>query len=733
LAISFDTISNFFSASALGKIAGNFSRVADELDKVVYANGSRVMTSDLDLNSNRVINAAPATVDNQLATLGQVRTVAATISKGAKGDPGSSLGDIGLFTQASAISVPSGVNVVTTSGNRALGAGRASYIRSASGGTSLTSFLDAAGNRFKLDLNSGVIPKPSDVGALGITNAANLATDDLTYLQGLIDAMHGGGSILPGLPGGGVIQLDANRSYYINGTLDLGKWITLRGHYERDEILGHDATTNNNPDKSTIALGAFGSTLILGKSGKILRGDHSGTDRVSIISAAVANFMNSPSADMTVATVQTLLDSYKNYPLAIDSKEGACGTFVDNCLIVGFNLAIKQVYNERWRVSWTKIDCINGFYATRTYDDSRFFANHIWPFGWSHRLPASATNQVDLLANYGTAVNFDPSTDPDRSIDGGHVFCNLIYGYLIAIKLNATNGLHCHDNWIDGNVAQKNTANTVGIQTVGNCRRTKILNNHVDSQGRCLDMLGAGWIIDDNTTAGATVSHLRLGAGAIGQVGNHWVQGGSPLYIEVVEGCGQVTFSNLYASIPNGPLIALLGGGLPSAATRSNIRLGAVTIDDPQAGFFYDARQWRSWVQAQSVVDQTLSPGTYAKVIMTTVSNGSSPIDGYGEFASNNGTFTARRAGFYRFDCAVFFNAPSGTVVGAQARIDGIAQDVSQDQILVDSTSSVVLRPSCTLYLNKGQTVDLWAYSSTNGSTLPSGKAAMNISRISDS
>lgn len=82
------TVTNLQLPSALGQINVNFENISNEFDDVVYADGSVPMVGNLDLNSNRILNAAPGVADTDLATVGQIAVVASGLARGADGPQG---------------------------------------------------------------------------------------------------------------------------------------------------------------------------------------------------------------------------------------------------------------------------------------------------------------------------------------------------------------------------------------------------------------------------------------------------------------------------------------------------------------------------------------------------------------------------------------------------------------------------------------------------------------------
>jgi hypothetical protein len=659
---------------------------------------------------------------------GQVRSLRGISEYGKPGVAGAG-SSIGLFSNASAQSIPFPRSLMLTDGATAAGRGVTVVANDPAVNAAFVaanprwSFLSSEGRGFKIAMLTRGNPLVSEFGAHGVDDTASLSNDDSDALRAMIAAAHMSGSTLPGLPGGGTVEID--RSYYINQTVELGKWITLSGRHEHDELLDHQG--GNNLDKSATTAGARPGTIILGPQGKLLRNDGSGVYKLAILGASAAAYRSTAGKSATAAEVNALIASYNNYPLAVDTVSGAAGVFADHCFIAGFALGIKQTYNERWRVSWCKFDCVNGFYATQTYDDARYFANHHFPFIWGHRFADGTADANTVLANYGTAIKFDNTIDPSRSIDGGHVFCNLTYGYMIGIDLLSTNGLHCYDNWIDGDVSSTVTLNTIGIRTSGNCRRTKIILNHIDSQGRCLDLQGTGVVtLNDNTTCGATVSHMRIGTGTLVNGGIHLFQGAAPQCIELDPNCGLVSFTQTWFSACNGVAIGLQGGGVPVGVTRRNVSLGKIVVENSGNGWSLDRRLWRSNVMLSNLGGENLTNGTPTQVALD------SSVDGYGEWANN--AFTPAASGWYSVSGTIGVNLTSfasGNALVAEVRINGIEQALGRFQIEVPAGGFYGLPLVWQGYLDAGKALTIFVYTD-NTATVPTGKAQVQIMRIGD-
>ena len=100
MAINFDNISNFFQGSSLGKLAGNFSKTASEFGKVLYRDGSNVMTGPLDMNSRRILNVPDPIDDNDVVNLKSVKLIADDIAKGPTGPANSTYSSLAALKAA---------------------------------------------------------------------------------------------------------------------------------------------------------------------------------------------------------------------------------------------------------------------------------------------------------------------------------------------------------------------------------------------------------------------------------------------------------------------------------------------------------------------------------------------------------------------------------------------------------------------------------------------------------
>jgi hypothetical protein len=72
MALNFNTISNFFQSSTLGKVNENFTRILTEFGKKLPRDGSEPMTGDLDMNSNTIYNLKDAELPHEAVNLRQL-------------------------------------------------------------------------------------------------------------------------------------------------------------------------------------------------------------------------------------------------------------------------------------------------------------------------------------------------------------------------------------------------------------------------------------------------------------------------------------------------------------------------------------------------------------------------------------------------------------------------------------------------------------------------------------
>lgn len=143
----------------------------------------------------------------------------------AKGDPGGNVMSIGLFTGASALTIPTGTSTVRTSGYAAHGKGIADYVESDQGSSSAniayqaanprSSFISANSRLFTL-VTTGAV-NPLMFGAIG-----NGSTDDTAALQAML------------VSSSRVFDfLDSTKEYLITGTLIPPSNSFLTGSYAR--------------------------------------------------------------------------------------------------------------------------------------------------------------------------------------------------------------------------------------------------------------------------------------------------------------------------------------------------------------------------------------------------------------------------------------------------------------------------------------------------------------------
>jgi hypothetical protein len=489
--------------------------------------------------------------------------------------------------------------------------------------------------------------RPIEFGATPQETAYDTDLDNTAELQAMIDGAFSSGATLPGLPGGGIVIID--KVYRINAPLYMRKWVTLEGIIQGGELLDHDKATNSNADKTATTLGAVPGTIICGPSGKIVPKDCCHLDKIRIISDELAKV--SPNGNEAALRAQIV--RFLDYEIAIDPVFGACDVSVTNCFIAGFELACRFDYTERYRFNLNKVDCVNGLFVTDIYDHSEINFNSFWPYGIAHRLGSGGET---LATAYGTAIKFGKNPASDRSTDGGTVIGNMIYGYSYGLDLEATNALHVAFNWIDNNRARADTQDTTGIRMSGNCRRTKLIANHVDSYGRSYDIQADGGVIfNDNTSAGCTYSHLRVGPSVILIGGTFFMQdyvtGQGGDCIELNDSHVQVVFDRLVFAGCGGSAVSTL----TSVTAIMNFRVSKFSSILPHASFVpLNPDQYTSVVSVSRTSDAALSGNN----VDNTISFPNTLLDGFSEWTGSN-TMTVKRAGWYMIDVNLLATPPN--------------------------------------------------------------------------
>lgn len=567
------------------------------------------------------------------------------------------------------------------------------------------------------DLLDRIYRQPVDFGAEGIEDVSTL-TDESVSLQAMIDGAYNSGTVLPGLPGGGVVVID--KTYYINEPLLMRNFIEIRGTTRAGILSDHDGATNTNPGFNRWANGSLKGTIICGPNGKIVPKDSCKIRHLNIVSAGAAAIPpnGSPSG------LKAYVNGFNAYPVAIEGAYGGAEIVIEDCFIVGFQLAFKMVYTERFDIRFCRVDCINGIYAQDIYDDSRYLYNHHWPFATAHRVDASDPAAAQIAREYGTAINFGKNPASDRSIDAGHVIGNMIYGYSVAVRLQDTNGLHMIDNWIDGPKGRTDVDSTVGLVIEGNCRRTKILDNHFDSLGVLIDVKGSGGIFDNNTLAGWTDRALRIWDGTANHFGFTMIQDGaaSTGSIDFMNGAATAHFENLWFSVGRGSAM-----NVPTdPAKRLGVSFGKVRSTTPASGFVpFNPYLWETSVEVlRQTSSQSLSPAAYTKILFNQTSE-----DGLSEWNGGQSRFTPRKAGLYLVEI-LFCLQPDTTNPGALAvefRKNGGALDFYRWQTFSQGHTGL-LQDSITrtIYLDAGDALEFFAYTDT-GAKVVNGKTILRI------
>lgn len=233
----------------------------------------------------------------------------------------------------------------------------------------------------------GVMPRT--FGAVG-----DGVTDDTAAVQAAIDS----------LPNGGVVNCSGGRWLIDSADLIVKKGVTLWGPWLN---LGEpDGQDYSNIQSAFIVNSAYTIRLAQEFSaiegmGIFRKGLTTPTDATTAL-AAIAAFAG------TAITV--------GYGVSKDASD----TYVGNCLVLGFEYAYYNDYNERPRIEYLSADCTNGLYLNRVYDMCHVNKCHLWPFVTAHR---AWTLTLDIWRRQGVGYYLNLDVDwgqASECFDYGH-------------------------------------------------------------------------------------------------------------------------------------------------------------------------------------------------------------------------------------------------------------------------------------------------------------------------
>lgn len=352
-----------------------------------------------------------------------------------------------------------------------------------------------------------------DFGAVG-----NGTTSDTAAIQAAIDSLTSGGTVY--LPPG---------KYYLGSSLYVRPGVSIVGPYEKIGSIGNSVPglTSNALNMSAVIINSAASIYLYGGSGItgcfIYRYGMTFTEATSSAFAgtAIQIISSNPALSLTVTSMSgtgsTLTVNYTGgtnqfstndyvtlatnpassfsgiYKVtsatstsftASSSVSGAWSgtsaylsksaddTFVTDCLIVGFNLAISSSYAQRITLSDLKLDNISCVQLLTSADVNYLTNIHCWPFSTVGAQAMGYTPSTNWWYRAGTAIALGTN-------DGVKLVSVFIFGYETGFSLSACNGaalVNCHADAILGGGA---LLNANGFQFISGTQNTLVTNCNV--------------------------------------------------------------------------------------------------------------------------------------------------------------------------------------------------------------------------------------------------------------
>lgn len=513
------------NGSAIGVINNNSDKLVTEFDKVIYRDGSINMDGPLDMDGNRLLNVANPIDENDVATLGSVRAIAATVAKGDTGPANStytSVADMqaaGVSQKSYTLASPTGSNAGFSNGlflyQTGNFTGRTDVI--AVTGVPLTTGALVRQSSESISYFPAVGPAISTKGFLdrqGIwAGASNEIQPAINYIEGLQKS-----SALNLAPGSNLIMtstLTMDGAYStINGNGSTLTWPTLstnailiRGSksppwrqaanvLEKIELRGPRADVGSNPFAGSIGINYEG--IVGGENGP----SHIGTRDVII--------------DGFDKGVRHGHNSYLNKMYNMNISNCAMGVLVEG-----------SAFNTTENTMYIGGAIFNNFCAFRQADYSGsggLFFSHV-SFDYNLKLAEMASrasvhlNECWHEANPYTSDPITFENGPDGSTDGASFFATggrwLLSRAVVPGEFNywasVPPGAMCriHPDF----ALRSNTAS--GIAFTGSGEASFLFRNSFDAHGNCLQTHTSKYgLIDGEMSATGVVDEFIYDDGA---------------------------------------------------------------------------------------------------------------------------------------------------------------------------------------------------------------------------
>jgi hypothetical protein len=307
---------------------------------------------------------------------------------------------------------------------------------------------------------------------------------------------------------GGVVWLDASKTYLVDDNLNIPEGVTLKGYLLNPGIAG-DA--NNEASQ----IWNLGSRIYLNSSATITLQGAASIENCFIVRKGMTAPENSSA-------------SYAGTAITVSGED----TAVRACLILGFNRAVDCNSFQRQTVENVRGDCVNGLRSTNALDVPRWRNVHFWPFGTiDASAPVTTFGTGHYLFRNGTAFEWSGVNDWFSAID---LFC---YGYMTGYKVDGAPSVFLHMCAAD-NISQATTpwvvASTQGFNVTNAIDKVEFVQCHAAAQEYGLTMQGSvsGGNLDlvGFSCWGIKTAGIRITTDSIVQVSGGYIQGLNTLY-----------------------------------------------------------------------------------------------------------------------------------------------------------------------------------------------------------
>ena len=307
---------------------------------------------------------------------------------------------------------------------------------------------------------------------------------------------------------GGIVWLDASKTYLVDDNLNIPEGVTLKGYLLNPGIAG-----DSNSEASQIW--NLGSRLYVNSSATITLQGAASIENCFIVRKG----MTAPENDAS---------AYAGTAITVSGED----TAVRACLILGFNRAVDCNSFQRQTVEDVRGDCVNGLRSTNALDVPRWRNVHFWPFGTIDAAsPVLTFGTGHYLFRNGTAFEWSGINDWFSAID---LFC---YGYMTGYKIDGAPSVFLHMCGAD-NISQATTpwvvASTQGFNVTNAIDKVEFVQCHTAAQEYGLTMQGSvsGGNLDlvGFSCWGIKTAGIRITTDSIVQVSGGYIQGLNTLY-----------------------------------------------------------------------------------------------------------------------------------------------------------------------------------------------------------